>query len=177
MAAGQKEPGKTQLQAALQMNKLRQPTRNKPDKRWRSRISPRHLYNRPIVHGWIQRDESKASRAEIICVNSCLHPPLNARPDGLFHMFVAKSSVQRKTTTTVNVRYPAFVLLEVPEGRHDVANRGLSGRVKSGQRWSGQNRPTDVARDMVLLSHLLLIRQVRFRSPAPWSAFQDVTVV
>ena len=53
----------------------------------------------------------------------------------------------------------------------------LSGRVKSGQRWSGQNRPTDVARDMVLLSHLLLIRQVRFRSPAPWSAFQDVTVV
>jgi len=53
----------------------------------------------------------------------------------------------------------------------------LSGRVKSGQRWSGQNRPTDVARDMVLLSHLLLIGQVRFGSPAPWSAFQDVTVV
>src|SRR6266550_5551436 len=24
---------------------------------------------------------------------------------------------------------------------------GLNGRVKSGQRWSGQNRPTDVARD------------------------------
>ena len=53
----------------------------------------------------------------------------------------------------------------------------LSGQIKSGQRWSGQNRPTDVARDMVLLSHLLLIRQVRFRSPTPWSAFQDVTVV
>src|SRR5713101_8608710 len=53
----------------------------------------------------------------------------------------------------------------------------LRGQVKSGQRGSGQNRPTDVARDMVLLSHLLLIRQVCFRSPTPWSAFQDVTVV
>ena len=53
----------------------------------------------------------------------------------------------------------------------------LRGQVKSGQRGSGQNRPTDVARDNVLLSHLLLIRQVCFRSPAPWSAFQDVTVV
>jgi len=59
----------------------------------------------------------------------------------------------------------------------DKNSLSLSGHVKSGQRWSGQNRPTDVARDMVLLSHLLLIRQVRFRSPAPWSAFQDVTVV
>jgi|ERR1700688_958366 len=28
----------------------------------------------------------------------------------------------------------------------------LSGQVKSGQWWSGQNRPTDVARDVVLLS-------------------------
>jgi hypothetical protein len=28
----------------------------------------------------------------------------------------------------------------------------LSGRVKSGQWWSGQNRPTDVARNVVLLS-------------------------
>src|SRR5713101_10019620 len=53
----------------------------------------------------------------------------------------------------------------------------LRGQVKSGQRGSGQNRPTDVARDMVLLSHLLLIRQVCFRSPTPWSALQDVTVV
>ena len=53
----------------------------------------------------------------------------------------------------------------------------LSGQVKSGQRWSGQNRPTDVARDLILLAHLLLIRQACFRSPAPWSAFQDVTVV
>src|SRR5258706_1557130 len=53
----------------------------------------------------------------------------------------------------------------------------LSGQVKSGQRWSGQNRPTDVARDLILLTQLLLIRQACFRSPAPWSAFQDVTVV
>src|SRR5436853_5974844 len=32
------------------------------------------------------------------------------------------------------------------EGRIFVST-GLNGRVKSGQRWSGQNRPTDVARD------------------------------
>ena len=43
--------------------------------------------------------------------------------------------------------------------------------------WSGQKRPTDVARDLILLAYLLLIRQACFRSPAPWSAFQDVTVV
>jgi hypothetical protein len=53
----------------------------------------------------------------------------------------------------------------------------LSGQVKSGQWWSGQNRPTDVARDVILLAHFLLVRQVRFRAPAPWPAFQDVTVV
>ena len=63
------------------------------------------------------------------------------------------------------------------KSRIERQSKVLSGRVKSGQRWSGQNRPTDVARDMVLLSHLLLIGQVRFGSPAPWSAFQDVTVV
>jgi len=28
------------------------------------------------------------------------------------------------------------------------AETDLSGQVKSGQRWSGQNRPTDVARDL-----------------------------
>ena len=53
----------------------------------------------------------------------------------------------------------------------------LSGQVKSGQRWSGQNRPTDVAQDLILLTQLLWIRQAGFRSPASWSAFQDVTVV
>jgi hypothetical protein len=54
---------------------------------------------------------------------------------------------------------------------------GLSGQVKTGQWWSGQNRPTDAARDVILLSHFLLVRQVRLRAPAPWPAFQDVTVV
>jgi hypothetical protein len=53
----------------------------------------------------------------------------------------------------------------------------LSGQVKSGQWWSGQKRPTDVARDVILLAHFLLVRQVRFRAPAPWPAFQDVPVV
>ena len=57
------------------------------------------------------------------------------------------------------------------------ADWNLGGQVKSGQWWSGQNRPTDVARDLILLTQLLLIRQAGFRSPAPWSAFQDVTVV
>jgi hypothetical protein len=55
--------------------------------------------------------------------------------------------------------------------------KDLSGQVKSGQWWSGQNRPTDVARDVILLAHFLLVRQVRFRAPAPWPTFQDVTVV
>src|SRR6266699_13943 len=32
-----------------------------------------------------------------------------------------------------------------------VASLILNGRVKSGQRWSGQNRPTDVARDSDVL--------------------------
>jgi hypothetical protein len=53
----------------------------------------------------------------------------------------------------------------------------LSGQVKSDQWWSGQNRQSDVARDVILLVHFLLVRQVRFRAPAPWPAFQDVTVV
>jgi hypothetical protein len=53
----------------------------------------------------------------------------------------------------------------------------LSGHVKSGQRWSGQNRPTDVARDLVLLAHFLLLGQVRFCSPTPGAAFQDVAVM
>ncbi len=43
--------------------------------------------------------------------------------------------------------------------------------------WSGQNRPTDVARDVILLAHFLLVRQVRFCAPASWPAFQGVTVV
>jgi chromosome segregation ATPase len=55
--------------------------------------------------------------------------------------------------------------------------KGLRGHVKSGQRGTGQNRPTDVARNMVLLSHFLLIRQARFGSPASRPAFQNVTVV
>src|SRR2546429_604496 len=37
--------------------------------------------------------------------------------------------------------------------------KDLNGRVKSGQRWSGQNRPTDVARDSDVLPCRLHIRQ------------------
>ena len=74
--------------------------------------------------------------------------------------------------------YVSVIVLIVFLGKfHRCLRRILNGRVKSGQRWSGQNRPTDVARDVILLAHFLLVRQVRFRAPAPWPAFQDVTVV
>jgi integrase len=53
----------------------------------------------------------------------------------------------------------------------------LSGHFKTGQWWSGQNRPTDPARDQVLLSLCLLIRQVHFGSPTPGAAFENMTVV
>src|SRR5579872_832243 len=48
----------------------------------------------------------------------------------------------------------------------------LSGHCKSGQRWSGQNRPTEVAGDSVVLPCLRLWRQVSFRTPAPRTAFE-----
>jgi hypothetical protein len=38
--------------------------------------------------------------------------------------------------------------------------RILSGQVKSGQRWSGQNRPTDVARDLDVVPFRSLFGQV-----------------
>src|SRR5579864_3874187 len=50
--------------------------------------------------------------------------------------------------------------------------QNLSGHCKSGQRWSGQNRPTEVAGDSVVLPCLRLWRQVSFRTPAPWTAFE-----
>src|SRR5438105_6450991 len=55
---------------------------------------------------------------------------------------------------------------------------GLSDHFKSGQRLSGQNRPTEVAfRDLVVLPCRLLWRQVGFGSPAPRAAFEHVPVV
>jgi hypothetical protein len=83
-------------------------------------------------------------------------------------MFISQSCLQSESSLT-----PAGLIQAV----HVSATQNLRGQVKSGQRGSCQNRPTDVARDKVVLSHLLLIRQVCFGSPAPWSAFQDVTVV
>src|SRR5260221_531650 len=92
-------------------------------------------------------------------------------------MNLAANSKRRNSWSFIfwrRVRRPSrSISFSVPENLYI----GLRDQVKSGQRGSGQNRPTDVARDMVLLSHLLLIRQVCFRSPTPWSAFQDVTVV
>src|SRR5207302_3206767 len=49
---------------------------------------------------------------------------------------------------------------EATERERERERRGiLNGRVKSGQRWSGQNRPTDVARDSDVLPCRLHIRQ------------------
>jgi len=43
--------------------------------------------------------------------------------------------------------------------------------------WSLENRPTDQARDQVVLPLCLLIRQVHFGSPTAWAAFENVTVM
>jgi hypothetical protein len=43
------------------------------------------------------------------------------------HDLQSKESVPQKISTTLNARRPAFVLREVPEGRHNVAHRGNGG--------------------------------------------------
>src|SRR5260370_20243605 len=53
----------------------------------------------------------------------------------------------------------------------------LSGHPKTGQRWSGQNRPTEEAGDSVVLPCSLLWRQVYFRTPTPRTAFEYVSVM
>jgi len=44
---------------------------------------------------------------------------------------------------------------------------GLSGHFKTGQWWSGQNRPMEIARNKVFLSCVGLVRQVCFCPLAP----------
>jgi TrkA-N domain len=53
----------------------------------------------------------------------------------------------------------------------------LRGHIKSGQRWSLQNRPTKVAWDEVVLLRCLLRRQVCFGAPTPWTAFEYMAVM
>ena len=53
----------------------------------------------------------------------------------------------------------------------------LSGHPKTGQRWSGQNRPTEEAGDSVVLSCNLVWRQVYFCAPASRTAFEYVSVM
>src|SRR5712692_4315799 len=55
--------------------------------------------------------------------------------------------------------------------------RVLSGHPKTGQRWSGQNRPTEEAGDSVVLPCSLLWRQVYFRTPTPGTAFEYMTMM
>ena len=63
-----------------------------------------------------------------------------------------------------------------PGGRVDISII-LSGRLKTGQWWSCQNRPTDLARDSVSSTSLPLIRQVHFTAPTARAAFENVTVI
>src|SRR5215469_4904933 len=53
----------------------------------------------------------------------------------------------------------------------------LSGHVKTGQRWSWQNRPTEMARDKVVLLCRVLRGQVDFCAPAARTALKHVTVM
>jgi hypothetical protein len=57
------------------------------------------------------------------------------------------------------------------------ANASLRGHIKSGQRWSLQNRPTEEAWDKVVLLRRLLRRQVCFCAPTPWTAFEYMAVM
>src|SRR6266571_4707077 len=59
----------------------------------------------------------------------------------------------------------------------DAACVALSGHPKTGQRWSGQNRPTEEAGDSVVLSCNLVWRQVYFCAPASRTAFEYVSVM
>src|SRR5208282_5066093 len=53
----------------------------------------------------------------------------------------------------------------------------LRGHIKSGQRWSHQNRPTEEAWDKIVLLRRLLRRQVCFRAPTSWTAFENMAVM
>jgi hypothetical protein len=53
----------------------------------------------------------------------------------------------------------------------------LSGHLKTGQRRSGQNRPTSVAGTLLFLPRRFLWRQVCFCAPTAWPAFEYVSVM
>jgi hypothetical protein len=54
----------------------------------------------------------------------------------------------------------------------------LGGHVKTGHAWSLQNRPCEMAQDVILFyPSLLLIEQACFGPPAPRPAFEDMAVV
>src|SRR5258708_17420962 len=59
----------------------------------------------------------------------------------------------------------------------DTTGISLSGHPKTGQRWSGQNRPTEEAGDSVVLPRGFLRRQVYFRAPTSRTAFENMTVM
>jgi anti-anti-sigma factor len=58
-----------------------------------------------------------------------------------------------------------------------LAALGLSGHLKTGQRWSGQNRPTRVAGTPVVLPRRILWWQVCFCAPTARATFEHVAVM
>ena len=84
----------------------------------------------------------------------------------------------RNEHLSVDLRRHPFPIASVIDNSGDCSQRNcLSGQVKSGQRWSGQNRPTERPGTWFFLTCFLLLRQVRFGAPASWSALEYVTVV
>jgi hypothetical protein len=74
-------------------------------------------------------------------------------------------------------RKPTPEQLRKWKSQHDQVTDNLSGQIKTGQRWSLQNRPTEVAEDSVVLSCRLVWRQVCFCAPAPGTAFEHMAVM
>src|ERR1700694_5407893 len=64
-----------------------------------------------------------------------------------------------------------------PSMYSEILSMTLSGNPKTGQRWSGQNRPTEGAGDSVVLPCSLLWRQVYFRTPTPRTAFENMPMM
>ena len=56
-------------------------------------------------------------------------------------------------------------------------HKSLSGHLKTGQRWSGQNRPTRVAGTPLFLHRRILWRQVCFSAPTARATFEHVAVM
>jgi hypothetical protein len=68
---------------------------------------------------------------------------------------------------------------QIPENHllRQIDRHVLSGHFKTGQRWSPENRPTEVAGTEVVLTRRLCSRQVCFCAPTPWTTLQHVAMM